>query len=80
MVSGRLQGKILEMISFMVKPKYILELGTFTGYSALCLAKGLKPDGELHTIEINDELEDFVRPFFEKTSKATKFIFTLAML
>jgi predicted O-methyltransferase YrrM len=59
----------------MVKPKYILELGTFTGYSALCLAKGLKPDGELHTIEINDELEDFVRPFFEKSKQGNQIHF-----
>lgn len=67
MVSGHLQGKVLEMLSCMIKPKRILELGTFTGYSALCLAKGLQIDGELHTIDINDELEDFVRSFFDRS-------------
>ena len=66
-VSGHLQGKILEMLSKMIKPKYILELGTFTGYSAICLAKGLKEDGELHTIEINDELEDFILKYFTQS-------------
>ncbi|HRI20390.1 MAG TPA: O-methyltransferase [Panacibacter sp.] len=55
MLSGHVQGKVLEMISSMVQPKYILEIGTFTGYSALCLAKGLQSDGELHTIELRPE-------------------------
>lgn len=55
MLSGHLQGKVLEFISCMLQPKYILEIGTFTGYSALCLAKGLQQDGELHTIELREE-------------------------
>ena len=67
MVSGNLQGKILEMISCMVKPTSILELGTFTGYSALCLAKGLKSEGKIITIDINDELEDFAQSFFDRS-------------
>lgn len=67
MVSGNLQGKILEMISCMIQPKNILELGTFTGYSALCLAKGLKQDGKLITIDINDELEEFAQSFFDRS-------------
>lgn len=54
MLSGHLQGKVLEMISCMLQPRRILEIGTFTGYSALCLAKGLKDDGELHTIELRE--------------------------
>src|ERR1700750_81914 len=55
MLSGLVQGKFLEFISFMMQPKYILEIGTFTGYSALCLAKGLHENGELHTIELRDD-------------------------
>ena len=55
MLSGHVQGKVLEFVSCMVKPKYILEIGTFTGYSALCLAKGLQEDGALHTIELRQE-------------------------
>ncbi len=66
MLSGHLQGKILEHISKMIKPKKILEIGTFTGYSAICLAKGLLADGVIHTIEINDELKSFAEKYFEK--------------
>jgi len=54
MLSGHLQGKFLEMVSWMIRPRRILEIGTFTGYSALCLAKGMAPDGELHTIELRE--------------------------
>ena len=61
MLSGHLQGRLLAMISHMVKPKYILEIGTYTGYSALSLAEGLAPGGRLVTIDINEELEDMVR-------------------
>lgn len=61
MISGKVQGKFLEMISFMLKPKRILEIGTFTGYSALCLAVGLPENGKLITIESNVELEDMIR-------------------
>ncbi len=67
MVSGHLQGHILTMICRMVQPRRILELGTFTGYSALCLAKGLVEGGELHTIEIDDEIEDFARSYFDRS-------------
>lgn len=66
MVSGHLQGKILTMISNMVSPEKILEIGTFTGYSAICLAKGLKKNGYLDTIEKNDELKDFILSYFKK--------------
>lgn len=55
MISGPVQGKLLEFISSLIKPKYILEIGTFTGYSALCLAKGLSENGELHTIELRED-------------------------
>lgn len=58
MASGHLQGKFLEMISQMIQPTYVLEIGTYTGYSAICLARGMKPGGELHTIESNDELHE----------------------
>lgn len=67
MLSGHLQGKILEMISKMINPSYILEIGTYTGYSAICLAQGLTENGQIHTIEINDELESFIRPYLEKS-------------
>lgn len=66
MLSGHLQGKILSMISSMIAPETILEIGTFTGYSAICLAKGLKPGGKLHTIEMNDELELISKKYFRK--------------
>lgn len=65
MCSGHLQGRLLKMLVRMVKPRCVLELGTFSGYSAQCLAEGLlDPDAELHTIEIEDELEDFLRAHF----------------
>ena len=59
MITGHIQGKLLEFISVMIQPEFILEIGTFTGYSAICLAKGLMPGGRLFTIEINDELKEF---------------------
>ena len=61
MVSGHIQGRLLAMISRMIQPQRILELGTFTGYSALCLAEGLSEGGMLTTVEHNDELEDTIR-------------------
>ncbi len=61
MLSGHIQGRVLSMLSQMIQPKRILELGTFTAYSALCLAEGLSDDGKLITIEHNDELEDMIR-------------------
>ena len=70
MLSGALQGRYLAMISKLAKPKYILEIGTYTGYSALCLAEGLEEGGELHTLEINDELETMCRKYFAEAGKA----------
>lgn len=64
MVSGHLQGRLLVLLCRMIRPKRVLELGTFTGYSALCLAEGTDPDTEIHTIEHNDELEDRIRYWF----------------
>ena len=58
MLSGHLQGRFLEMLSYMISPTQILEIGTYTGYSAICLARGLKSGGQLHTIEVNDELRE----------------------
>lgn len=65
MLSGHYQGRVLSMISKLVNPTTILEIGTYTGYSALCLAEGLQKDGELHTIDINEELTDFQRRYFD---------------
>lgn len=66
MLSGHIQGQLLSFFSKMIQPASILEIGTYTGYSAICLARGLKKGGELHTIDINEELEDFACSFFEK--------------
>ena len=66
MVSGHLQGEILTMITNMISPAKILEIGTFTGYSAICLARGLRKNGRLDTIEKNDELKDFILSYFKK--------------
>lgn len=66
MISGHLQGQVLSMISKMIGPKNILELGTYTGYSAICLAKGLREDGKLVTIEVDDELENLAQKYFKK--------------
>ncbi|NER18602.1 O-methyltransferase [Spongiivirga citrea] len=67
MLSGAYQGRVLSMISKLVKPKTILEIGTYTGYATLCLAEGMQQDGELHTIDINEELVDFQRKYFDKS-------------
>jgi caffeoyl-CoA O-methyltransferase len=64
MLSGHVQGRFLEMISKMIQPNRILEIGTYTGYSAICLAKGLAGNGILHTIEVNPELEEFAKRYF----------------
>jgi caffeoyl-CoA O-methyltransferase len=66
MLSGHFQGRVLSMFSKMIQPKRILELGTYTGYSALCLLEGLQVDGELITIDCNEELEEFAASYFEK--------------
>ena len=68
MISGHYQGKIIELISKMIKPKKILEIGTYTGYSAICWAKGLANNGIIHTIEINDELENMLNEYFKKAN------------
>jgi len=67
MLSGHYQGRLLSMISKLIHPKNILEIGTYTGYSALCLAEGIQSDGALHTIDINEELLDFQRSYFDKS-------------
>ena len=74
MLSGHLQGKVLEFISYMIQPKQVLEIGTYTGYSAICLAAGLKENGELHTIDINEELYDMCQSYFEKAGLSKKII------
>jgi predicted O-methyltransferase YrrM len=74
MLSGHLQGKLLEMISCMIRPKRILEIGTFTGYSALCLAKGLATEGVLHTIELRAEESATAKRFFDRSSQKEKII------
>jgi caffeoyl-CoA O-methyltransferase len=74
MLSGHLQGKLLEMISCMIRPRRILEIGTFTGYSAICLAKGLTKDGLLHTIDIREEDVKLARSFFDRSPHAKKII------
>ena len=70
MLSGHLQGKILSMFSNMIKPKNILEIGTYTGYSALCLAEGLQKDGIIHTIDINEEHIEFAKKYFNRSDYA----------
>lgn len=67
MLSGHYQGRVLSMISKMIHPKNILEIGTYTGYSSLCLAEGIQKDGELHTIDVNEELVGFQRKYFDKS-------------
>lgn len=77
MASGHLQGRLLKMLVQMVQPKNVLEVGTFSGYSALCLAEGLPDDGHLYTFEINDEMEDFTRPWIEGSPYADKISFII---
>ncbi|AVI51291.1 methyltransferase [Pukyongia salina] len=67
MLSGHLQGRVLSMLSKLIQPVHILEIGTYTGYSALCLAEGMSDNGELHTIDINEELHDFQRKYFDRS-------------
>lgn len=77
MASGHLQGRVLKMLVRMAKPKNILEIGTFSGYSAICLAEGLADDGMVYTFEINDEQEDFTRPWIENSPVADKIKFII---
>lgn len=72
MASGHIQGRLLKMFVRMIQPKLILEIGTYSGYSGLCLAEGLPEGGHLHTIEINDEQEDFTLPWFQNSPYADK--------
>ena len=67
MLSGHIQGRLLEMLVRMLRPRRILEIGTFTGYSALSMAAGLEEGGELHTIEVEDELEELAQSFFDRS-------------
>ena len=77
MASGHLQGRLLKMIVRMVRPKNILEVGTFSGYSAICMAEGLEEGGTVYTYEINDEQEDFTRPWIEGSPVADKIRFII---
>ena len=75
MASGHLQGRLLKMFVRMVRPRQVLEIGTYSGYSALCMAEGLPEGGMIHTFEINDEQEDFTRPWLEHSLYADKIKF-----
>jgi predicted O-methyltransferase YrrM len=75
MAAGHLQGRMLKMLVAMIRPRQVLEIGTFSGYSALCLAEGLPEGGRLHTFEINDEQEDFTRPWLEHSPYAGRITF-----
>lgn len=77
MASGHLQGRLLKMLVKMIRPKNILEVGTFSGYSAISMAEGLEDDGRLYTFEINDEQEDFTRPWIEQSPVADKIEFII---
>ena len=78
MASGHLQGRLLTMLVRMIRPEKVLEVGTFSGYSALCMAEGLPEGGHLWTYEVDDELEDFTRPWIEATPFADRIPFTIA--
>ena len=77
MASGHLQGRLLKMLVQMIRPRRILEVGTFSGYSALCMAEGLEDGGKVYTFEINDEQEDFTRPWIEGSPMADKVEFII---
>jgi len=72
MISGHLQGRILKMFCRMLKPKRVLEIGTYTGYATLCMAEALEKDAEIHTLEINDEMEDFIRKYVSQSPDKDK--------
>ena len=74
MLSGHFQGRVLSMISKLVRPMVILEIGTYTGYSALCLAEGLAPGGVLHTIDIKEELQDLQRRYFDESGYGERIV------
>ena len=77
MASGHLQGRLLKMLVQMIRPQTILEVGTFSGYSAISMAEGLQEGGRLYTFEINDEMEDFTRPWIEGSEVADKIEFII---
>ena len=77
MASGHLQGRLLKMLVEMIRPQNVLEVGTFSGYSAISMAEGLPPGGRLYTFEIDDELEDFTRPWIEGSAVADKIEFII---
>lgn len=72
MLSGHFQGRVLSMLSKLIRPKHILEIGTYTGYSALCLMEGIQENGSLHTIDKNEELYDLQRKYFDKSGWGTQ--------
>ena len=74
MLSGHFQGRVLSMLSKLITPKNVLEIGTYTGYSALCLAEGIQPKGQLHTIDTNEELYDLQRRYFDKSGFGNQII------
>lgn len=74
MISGHFQGRFLSLLSKMVQPRTILEIGTYTGYATLCLAEGLQPDGVLHTIDIKEELTDLQREFFDRSGYGSQIV------
>ena len=74
MLSGHLQGRFLSLLSKLICPKYIVEIGTFTGYATLCLAEGLSQEGFIHTIEVNEELEEIQNKYFEQSSYRSQII------
>ncbi|MBM1108049.1 class I SAM-dependent methyltransferase [Aurantibacter crassamenti] len=74
MITGHFQGRVLSMLSKIINAKNILEIGTYTGYSALCLAEGLQEDGTLHTIDVNEELNEMQRRYFDKSNYGSQII------
>jgi predicted O-methyltransferase YrrM len=77
MIAGHFQGRVLSMLSHMIRPEKVLEVGTFTGYSAICWAEGLAPNGEIHTIDCNEELEYMAQSFAEKSGVSDRIHFHL---
>ena len=77
MASGHIQGRLLKMLVTMIRPRNILEVGTFSGYSAICMAEGLTGDGKVYTFEINDEMEDFTRTWIEQSHVSERIVFTI---
>ncbi len=78
MLSGHFQGRVLSMLSHMIRPRRVLEIGTYTGYSALCFAEGLIEDGKVITIDVNEELEDLVREYISKSGMENKIEYHIA--